>query len=432
MVSLLPELLPPTPARERVEVTPAWFFRLPLRNGSDGVLRRRGDVLERLLHVGEHAVLVRVAQPARERVVLGAWAADRVAAREALTRMRFALSVDDDLAPFHARFAKDPLIGRSLRARPWLRVARRPQAFEALAWAICEQLIEFTRAAAIERRIVWRLGRSCAHTGLCDLPTPASVAATAPALLESMDLAHRRALTLVRVAREISRGRAVLEDADQQSTLRRLRRVPGVGPWTLAMLSLAGLGRYDAVPAGDVNLLKRAGRLLAGGDPRGFASETEVLELLAPYGSWAGLAAMHLMTAPTLACPDDRPTSYRARLGGRAPVPPLVASSMLRSAAADASGPPARAGGPFSLGARWRCAHGAHDPPSNRGAQSGKGIAAPIAAAQTQRGRPPAGPGQPQLGHRDVPVAQRAHSPHDGVVMQPQQPPVGHRQQRAR
>jgi len=267
VVSLLPQLLPPAPARERVEVTPAWAFRLPLRNGPDGVLRRRGDVLERLLHVGEHAVLVRVAQPARERVVFGAWGADRVAAREALRRMRFALSVDDDLAPFHTRFADDPLIGRSLRARPWLRVARRPGAFEALAWAICEQLIEFPRAAAIERRIVWRLGRGCQHTGLRDLPTAERVAATAPAMLEGMDLAHRRALTLVRVARGISRGRTVLEDADQQSTLRRLRRVPGVGSWTLAMLSLAGLGRYDAVPAGDVNLLKRAGRLLAGGDP---------------------------------------------------------------------------------------------------------------------------------------------------------------------
>ncbi len=332
VVSLLPQLLPPAPARERVEVAPAWAFRLPLRNGPDGVLRRRGDVLERLLHVGEHAVLVRVAQPARERVVFGAWGADRVAAREALRRMRFALSVDDDLAPFHTRFADDPLIGRSLRARPWLRVARRPGAFEALAWAICEQLIEFTRAAAIERRIVWRLGRGCQHTGLRDLPTAERVAATAPAMLEGMDLAHRRALTLVRVAREISRGRTVLEDADQQSTLRRLRRVPGVGSWTLAMLSLAGLGRYDAVPAGDVNLLKRAGRLLAGGDPRGFASESEVLELLAPYGSWAGLAAMHLMTAPTLARPDDRTVPYRARLRGRSqvthPVEPFALPSI--------------------------------------------------------------------------------------------------------
>ena len=76
--------------------------------------------------------------------------------------MRFALGVDDDLRPFYDRFRDDPLIGRSVRARPHLRASRRPEPFEALAWAICEQLIEFERAAAIERRIVARWAARCA------------------------------------------------------------------------------------------------------------------------------------------------------------------------------------------------------------------------------------------------------------------------------
>ena len=40
--------------------------------------------------------------------------------------MRFAVGIDDDLAEFHARFRDDPLIGRAVRARPWLRVRRNP------------------------------------------------------------------------------------------------------------------------------------------------------------------------------------------------------------------------------------------------------------------------------------------------------------------
>src|ERR1039458_9183602 len=76
-----------------------------------------------------------------------------------MDRMRFALGVDDELPEFHTRFAADPLIGALLRRFPWLRPRRRPEPFEALAWAICEQLIEYTRAVAIERRIVRRLGR---------------------------------------------------------------------------------------------------------------------------------------------------------------------------------------------------------------------------------------------------------------------------------
>jgi len=40
----------------------------------NGIMRRRGRVLERLLHDGDQPVLVRVAQPARDRVVFGACA----------------------------------------------------------------------------------------------------------------------------------------------------------------------------------------------------------------------------------------------------------------------------------------------------------------------------------------------------------------------
>src|SRR5437879_4907543 len=84
----------------RTEVTPPWTFRLP-GGDLDGVLRRRGTVLERLLHVGEDAVVVRVAQTARDRVLLGAQAASEPAARAGIARMRFALGVDDDLRPFY-------------------------------------------------------------------------------------------------------------------------------------------------------------------------------------------------------------------------------------------------------------------------------------------------------------------------------------------
>ncbi|MGA2758368.1 MAG: hypothetical protein ABSF58_13540, partial [Solirubrobacteraceae bacterium] len=147
------------PCERRVELEPRWPLRLP-RGGADGVTRVRGGVLERLLHVEGRGVLVRAAQPSAGSVVIGAWGPSAGCCELALTRMRFALGIDDELAAFHARFAADPLIGGLVRRFPWLRPARRPEPFEALAWAICEQLIEYTRAAAIERRIVRRLGPS--------------------------------------------------------------------------------------------------------------------------------------------------------------------------------------------------------------------------------------------------------------------------------
>ncbi|HXP37121.1 MAG TPA: hypothetical protein VN817_05090, partial [Solirubrobacteraceae bacterium] len=195
-----------TSVERRLEVTPAGAFRLP-RGGMDGTLRRRGGVLERLLHRDGEPVLVRVAQTAHDRVLFGARACSGAAAAYGIERMRFALGVDEDLSAFHRRFARDPLIGRSIARRPWLRVTRRPEPFEALAWAVCEQLIEYERAAAIQRRMVAALGRRDGVSGLRNSPSAAVFAGTAPARLESFDLSASRSLALVKAAREVAAGR---------------------------------------------------------------------------------------------------------------------------------------------------------------------------------------------------------------------------------
>ncbi len=290
----------------RRDVTPAWPFRLP-RGSSDGVVRRRGDVLERLVHVVGTPVVVRVAQPGSGRVLLiatvsGDAAGDgepaaRGVAEEAIARMRFALALDDDLRPFWEAFRDDRLVGPSLRARPHLRIQRRCEPFEVLAWAICEQLIEYSRATAIERRIVATLGRICQDSGLRDLPSAATIAGTAPAVLESLDLSAGRAIALCRAAREVARGRVDLRAGDHERAWTRLRAIPGVGRWTTDVLALHGQGRYDCVPAGDLAYLKWAGRILHG-RPRARADEAQVRELLAPYGKWAGLAGAHALRSP--------------------------------------------------------------------------------------------------------------------------------------
>src|SRR5688500_13870241 len=117
-----------------VEVRPTSPYRLP-RGSSDGTLRVDGGVARRLRHVEGSPVLVRAWQPARDRVLLRAEAvppealrfsrdgrairaaaaaeaapASRAQLGTAIERMRFALAVDYDLAPFHRRFRRDPLL----------------------------------------------------------------------------------------------------------------------------------------------------------------------------------------------------------------------------------------------------------------------------------------------------------------------------------
>jgi DNA-3-methyladenine glycosylase II len=281
----------------RVEVEPPWPFRLG-GGTADGLMRRRGHALQRLLRIGGEPVLAGVVQPARDRVVFAARADTETAAAEGIARMRFATGVDEDYRPFHDAFRDDPVIGRAVRANPHLRVRRRPAPWEALLGAITEQLIEFERAVAIQRRLIAIYGFRCSVTGLRDCPEAAAVAGVAPARLISYDLAPQRAQTLRRAAHEVASGRADLDAAigapeRAHTVVRRLRTIPGIGPWTVEMLALYGLGRHDHVPAGDLGFLKMVGRMRTG-NPRARAEIEEVRAFFEPYGAWKGLASEYL------------------------------------------------------------------------------------------------------------------------------------------
>ena len=296
----------PWSVERRVAVTPVSPLRLGGASG-DGLLRRRGPSLQRLLHFHEEPVLVGVAQSASGRLVFAARARSEAAADHGVARLRFATGADDDLGEFHESFAGDPLIGRAVRDHPFLRATRKPLPWEALIAAITEQLIEIERAIVIQRRLIARLGRSCPHSGLRDAPLPAAVAGEAPVRLVAAGLAETRAFALRRAAREVAAGRIRLDTGHERSWA-SLRAIPGIGRWTVEYLAVHGQGRYDQVAAGDLNYLKVVGRLVTG-RPQARADEAEVRGLLDSYGAWRGLAGEYLLWA-----------ARRGLLPARAPV----------------------------------------------------------------------------------------------------------------
>jgi 3-methyladenine DNA glycosylase/8-oxoguanine DNA glycosylase len=269
----------------------------------DGLAPVRGGVLQRLVHEDEQPIHVRVAQLRSGNVLFGAQAQDECAASRAIERMRRALGVDLDLRPFHDAFRRDPLIGAALRTNPTLRAAGRPCAFEAFAWAITEQLIEYERAVAIQRRMVAALGRYDPVSRLRDSPSAAVLGGSggggaSAARLESFDLSAGRALTLIRGSRAIAAGRIDVDALDpdaQEQGWRRLRAIRGIGTWTVEIMALIGQGRMDQIPAGDLGFIKLVGRLLSGGDPYARATEQQVREFFAPYGAWQGLAGVYAL-----------------------------------------------------------------------------------------------------------------------------------------
>jgi 3-methyladenine DNA glycosylase/8-oxoguanine DNA glycosylase len=68
---------------------------------------------------------------------------------------------------------------------------------------------------------------------------------------------------------------------------RRLRALPGIGPWTAAEAIRSALGDPDAVSVGDFHLPHLVSWALAG-EPRG--DDARMLELLEPYRGHRGRA----------------------------------------------------------------------------------------------------------------------------------------------
>ena len=270
------------------DVRPPGPYRLPVA-GRDGVMTRRRGALVRLLHPDEQPVVV-AAWAVAGAVRLRAEGGSRDAAAHAIERMRFALGLDHDLADFQRAFRHDPLLGPIIRRKPWIRPLRRPEPWEALAWAITEQLIEAERAARIQRRLVFRYGRRSVCGTLRDAPSPAALAARAPAELQACDLAAGRAAAMVRAAKEVAAGRADL--SEHEPAWRRLRTIREVGSWTIDKLAYHGQGRDDRIPAGDLAYVKLVGALAGLGRRAG---EDEVRAFFERYAPYQGLAGTYLL-----------------------------------------------------------------------------------------------------------------------------------------
>src|SRR3954451_6279673 len=160
--------------------------------GRDGVLRRRGRAIVRAIHHGDECAVVAAWPCGRGRVRIRSTGPSQVAAGFAMDRMRYALNLDPALPPFHWAFKRAPRVGPAIRRFPWIRPSRIADPWQALAWAITEQLIELERSFAIQRRLTFRYGRRSACGTLVDAPSAADVARRAPAELQACDLSAGR------------------------------------------------------------------------------------------------------------------------------------------------------------------------------------------------------------------------------------------------
>jgi 3-methyladenine DNA glycosylase/8-oxoguanine DNA glycosylase len=264
-------------------VRPAGPYALALciRHLNDATRHFRDGVLTTSVLADDGAEAATARQRVDGRLVLAA------ESERGLERLRFILGCDDDVTDFFRRFARDPLIGEATRVYRGMRVLRLPSVAQALLRAFCGQLIDTRSARRLEHAIVRGTSGRIAGTELQAPPTTATLAALAPSRLRQLGLHARRAAALVRICRSLELER--LHELPTETVAARLERERGVGPWTVGVVCLEGLGRFERGLVGDLSLVK----LMS--DLRGrWVDGHETAELLEPYGEWAGLASVYL------------------------------------------------------------------------------------------------------------------------------------------
>ena len=261
-----------------VEIVEGDTYRRTIAVGGDGEERVVGTIEVRPSPDGDSSLELSIFVP----VVRGLYAiVERV-------RGLFDLRADPEMVS--SVLAKDRALGKSIRARPGLRVPGAWDGFETAVRAILGQQVSVRGATTLAGRLVAAWGEPLAVPvrGLTHLfPEPGVLARADISQRIGMPAARARAISLL--AAEVDAGNlALTSGTPEPHVLERLRAIRGVGTWTTSYVAMRALAEPDAFPEGDLGLRKVFGKDGA------LMSATDLLARAEAWRPWRAYAAMHL------------------------------------------------------------------------------------------------------------------------------------------
>lgn len=212
---------------------------------------------------------------------------------EDLECLRYLFAVDEDPSFAVTHLSQDPLIGRLVAERPWVRVPRCWDPFETSIRIIIGQQISVAAATTISGRIAVRLGQEVpTGSGLNRIfPSPEVLA---EADLREMGLTERRQLTIRNFSRAVADGIIDFKSSQDLGDMEeQWCALPGIGPWTAMVAAMRVFGHDDVMPSSDLGVLRSVNRLAKQElDPKQLETKARVWT---PFRSWA---AQHLWQPP--------------------------------------------------------------------------------------------------------------------------------------
>lgn len=205
-------------------------------------------------------------------------------------------------------FAPTEALLRDLHKRHGgLRIGRTDRVFESAVPAILGQKVTTKESHRSLRELTRAFSeRAPGPLGL-ELPVAPAVLAEIPYWqMHELGIERQRADLLRFVARRANRLEEIT-GMTREDALARLTAIPGIGPWTAALVMGSALGDADAVPVGDYHIPNMVTWALAG-EPRG--DDRRMLELLEPYRGHRGrVSACSKRDTSTLLGTARRPPS---------------------------------------------------------------------------------------------------------------------------
>ena len=220
------------------------------------------------------------------------------------------LGADDDRTGFQPAH---PLLAEMDKRYPHLRIGRSGRVLEALVPAVLEQKVVGAEAKRAWRSLMLKFGEPApgpAPAGMRVFP-PARTWVRIPSWAwHRAGVEGVRAKTVIGAARVAGRLEEIVALTPAEAD-RRLRSLPGIGPWTSAEIRQRACGDPDAVSVGDLHLPGAVGWALAGRK----VDDAGMLELLAPYAGHRHRAARLVVLSglhPPRHGPRNAPRDYRA------------------------------------------------------------------------------------------------------------------------
>jgi len=247
----------------------------------------------RLLAGGPRPKGFRARQRSPERLAIEPFG-DGVDAERVVAIARRMLGTAHDPARFRRAAAGLPWLGPLAERMRGARGPRYPTLWEAIVNAVVFQAVSLAAASAILLRAIVALEPAVAldRTELRPFPSAERWLEGSDSELRLAGLSGAKITTLRRAAGMLVAGdltEAELDALDTEAAAARLQRLPGIGPWTAAVILLRGFGRLDTFPGNDSGAARALAML--------GVSPSELPAALAALGDERGMLYFHLLLA---------------------------------------------------------------------------------------------------------------------------------------